>query len=99
MIKVSACLTVRNEEKHIHKCIESIKDVVDEIIVVDGYSIDKTVEICKEYTDNIYFQKPQGFVEPDRIFALEKANGNLILVIDAAETLSKELQGNLRHLT
>lgn len=99
MTRISACLVVRNEEKFVRNCLESIKDIVDEIIVVDGDSTDKTVEICKEYTDKIYFRKPQGFVEPDRIFALEKATGDWILVIDADETLSKELRGNLRYLT
>ena len=46
--KISACLVVRNEEKIIKKCLDSIKDVVDEIIIVhDGEYNDKTLKICK----------------------------------------------------
>lgn len=99
MTKISTCLVVRNEEKVIRNCLESIRDIVDEIIVVDGESSDKTADICKIYTDKIYYRKPQGFVEPDRLFALEKATGEWILVIDADETLSKDLHDNLRNLT
>ena len=58
--KISACIITKNEEKHIRKCLESIKNVVDEIVIVDGYSIDKTIDICKEYTDKIYIQKFSG---------------------------------------
>jgi len=45
--KISACLTVGNEENNIRRCLESLK-WVDEIVVVDSFSKDRTVEICKE---------------------------------------------------
>lgn len=98
-VKISACLVVRNEERVIRKCLESIKDVVDEMIVVDDYSTDKTVEICKRYTEKVYLNDSGGYIEPNRTFALEKATGGWILVVDADEELSKSLQMDLRTFT
>lgn len=98
-MKISACVVVRNEEKNIETCLKSFKDVVDEIIIVDGNSTDKTAQICRKYTDKIYFRQPQGFVEPDRQFALEKAAGDWVLVLDADEELTEELHDNLKNLT
>ncbi len=97
-IRISACIIVKNEENCIRKCLESIKKVVDEIVVVDGYSEDKTVEICREYTDKVYLHNWSGSFSKERNFSISKATNDWILVIDADETLSKELQDNLRHL-
>ena len=98
-IMITACIVVRNEDKYIKECLESLKTAVDEIVIIDGFSTDNTVNICKEYTDKIYYRKPQGFVEPDRPFSLQKASGDWILVIDGDERLSNNLQINLKNLT
>lgn len=96
---ISACLVVYNEEKVIRHCLESIKDVVDEIIVVhDGECQDKTLEICSEYTDKIFVREHFGACETNRVFAFEQASGDWILQIDADEFLSDELKYNLRTL-
>ncbi|MCK5602885.1 glycosyltransferase family 2 protein [Candidatus Pacearchaeota archaeon] len=97
--KISACIITKNEEKHIRKCLESIKNVVDEIVIVDGYSIDKTIDICKEYTDKIYIQKFSGSFAEERTTSVSKASHDWILQIDADETLSEKLQTYLRDLT
>ena len=49
MIKLSGVIITYNEQEHLRKCLSSLVDVVDEIIVVDSYSTDKTDEICKEF--------------------------------------------------
>lgn len=54
MIGISLCMIVKNEEGVLARCLESIKDVVDEIIIVDTGSTDKTKEIASEYTDKIF---------------------------------------------
>jgi glycosyltransferase involved in cell wall biosynthesis len=72
--------------------------VVDEIIIVDGYSTDKTVDICKEYTDKIYLHKFSGSFAVERNFSISKAIYDWILVIDGDETLSENLQNNLEDL-
>lgn len=96
---ISACISVRNEEDHIRRCLESINGVVDEIIVVHGGSCsDQTVEICREYTDDLFIRPKQGLPEPDLPFAFEQASGDWILKIDADEYLSQKIQDNLSEL-
>ena len=56
-MKISACVITKNEEKNIVRCLNSIKDIVDEIIVVDTGSNDKTINIAEKYTNNIYHYK------------------------------------------
>lgn len=98
--KISACLVVYNEEKCVERCLDSIKNVVDEIIVVhDGECKDKTLEICGKYTNNIFVREHVGVAEPHRPFSYEKASGDWILQVDADEFLSGELKGKIRSLT
>lgn len=96
---ISACLVVYNEEKLIRRCLESIKDVVDEIIIIhDGPCKDKTLDICKEYTDKVYVGKRRGIAEPHRPETFRKASSEWILWIDADEFLSEGLKKNIRKL-
>ena len=88
--KISACLVVHNEEKVIRRCLDSIKNVVDEIIVVhDGPCTDKTMEIAREYGAKIYEQPFNGEAEKHRPFSYRMTSGAWILQIDADEYLSK----------
>lgn len=97
--KISACLVVYNEEKCVERCLDSIKNVVDEIIIVhDGKCGDGTLEICKKYTNNIYVRKHFGVAEPHRPFSFERATGDWILQIDADEFLSDELKNKIPEL-
>ncbi len=99
-IKISACLVIRNEEKVIRRCLDSIKDVMDEIIIVhDGKCDDKTIDICKEYTNKIFVRDYIGEAEPHRPFCYSMASGEWILWIDADEFLSEELKKSLRDMT
>ncbi len=91
-IFVSGCVITYNNEKTIKNCLNSLRGCVDEIIIVDGYSRDKTVKICKTYTKKIYFCKEKRNFAKIRNFALSKATGDWILFIDADEVLSKELR-------
>ncbi|TCP19985.1 glycosyl transferase family 2 [Scopulibacillus darangshiensis] len=54
MIKISLCMIVKNEEAVICRCLDSVKDLVDEINIVDTGSTDRTKEIIKQYTDRIF---------------------------------------------
>jgi glycosyltransferase involved in cell wall biosynthesis len=99
MEKISACLVVYNEEKLIRRCLESLRDVVDEIILVhDGECTDRTLEIAKEYGAKIFVRDHKGFCEHHRPFCCKQASYNWILQIDADEFLSAELRNNLRSL-
>lgn len=98
MTRISAILIVRNAESTVGRCLDSFADIVDEIIVVDGNSFDNTVQICRNYTDNIFSRKPRGYVESERNYAISKSSGDWILYIDADEYLSKDLRNSLREL-
>lgn len=96
---ISACLVVYNEEKIIQRCLESLKGVVDEIVVVhDGPCKDRTLDICKLYTDKIFIRDRIGVAEPHRPFSFQVATGDWVLLIDADEVLSPNLHENLRGL-
>jgi glycosyltransferase involved in cell wall biosynthesis len=99
MEKISACLVVINEEKLIGRCLESLRGVVDEIILVhDGDCSDKTLVIAKEYGAKIFVRPFYGVAEGQRPFSYEQASNNWILQIDADEFLSEELRSSLRSL-
>ena len=95
---ISVVLVVKNEEKNIEKCLSSVKDFADEIVVVDDGSIDKTVGIAKKFTDKIYHHESAGYVEPARNFAISKATGDWILILDADEELPSSLAKMLREI-
>jgi tetratricopeptide (TPR) repeat protein len=87
---LSACLIVKNEEKLIEQCLDSIKDVVDEIIIVDTGSTDNTIEIAKKWTGKIYFHEWQNSFSEARNYSISYATGDWILIIDADEKLEKD---------
>jgi len=88
---ISCCMIVKNEEVFLEKCLESVKDYVDEIIIVDTGSTDKTVEIAGRYTDKVYFHPWEGSFSKARNQALSYATSDWIFIIDGDEEL---LEGN-----
>lgn len=97
--KISACLVIYNEEKVLERCLESIKNLVAEIIVVhDGECTDKSLEIAKKYTDNIFVRPHIGIAEPHRSFTFTKARHNWILQIDADEYFDQADLKNISEL-
>lgn len=87
---ISACMIVKNEEAFLSQCLESIKDFVDEIIIVDTGSTDRTVEIAKRYTDKIYFHPWEDSFSKARNQAPAYATCDWIFQIDADEELVQE---------
>ena len=92
--KISASLIVKNESKYIKLCLESIKDLVDEIVIVDTGSTDNTKEICKQYTDKIYDYKWNNSFADARNFALSKCTGDWIFRVDGDEEAPIDLKVN-----
>jgi len=90
---ISICIISFNEEQNIRRCLESAT-WADEIIVVDSMSQDKTVEIVREYTDNVYQKAWPGYVE-QKNFALSKAKGEWILSVDADEEITESLRNEI----
>ncbi|MGD8593365.1 MAG: glycosyltransferase family 2 protein [Gammaproteobacteria bacterium] len=97
MPKISACIISFNEEKKIEDCLKSLQPVVDEIIVVDSLSTDKTLEIVAKYTDKIFEQKFLGHVEQKNL-AVSKASHDWILSLDCDERLSAQLQDSIKNI-
>ncbi len=85
---LSLCMIVKNEEENIGRCLASVKPVVDEMIVVDTGSTDRTIDIAKAFGAQVYdFEWTNNFAEA-RNFSLSKAAGDWILVLDADEVIS-----------
>lgn len=96
-MKITATIISLNEEKNIAKCLESLREVVDEIVVVDSLSKDKTQEICERYGVRFISQKFLGYAE-QKNFAASFANNDYIFSIDADEYLSEKLRLSLLKL-
>ena len=97
-ITISLCMIVKNEEKVLARCLDSVADLMDEIVIVDTGSTDRTKEIAARYTDQIY-----DFVWIDdfsaaRNFAFSKAHMDYIYSADADEVLDEENRARYRLL-
>ena len=93
-VKVSAVIITFNEEKNIERCLLSIKDIVDEIVVVDSYSKDSTREICEKY-QVLFIEHPfEGHIE-QKNWAKDQAHYDFILSLDADEALDNDLQKSI----
>lgn len=97
-MKISVVINTFNEEANLRRCLESIKDLVDEIVVVDMHSSDGTVAIAKKFGAKVFQHQYTRFVEPARNFALRHAQGDWILVMDADEELPKTLATKLKEI-
>ena len=90
MKNLSVVIITYNEEAHISNCIESVKPVADEIIVLDCYSTDKTVEIARAKGAVIHESKFRGYIEQKNL-ALKYASHDFVLSLDADEMLDDSL--------
>jgi glycosyltransferase involved in cell wall biosynthesis len=91
MEKLSVVLITYNEELNIKPCLESVK-WADEIILVDQTSVDRTVEIAKNYTDKIFMTAHKGICNPDREFGINKASHEWIFLLEADERIDEKLK-------
>lgn len=91
MTKISLVINTYNEEAMIEDCIKSALPFVDEAIVVDMHSTDKTVEYATALGAKIFFFEHTGIVEPARNFALQQATGDWVLLLDADERIPETL--------
>lgn len=90
MKQISLCLIVKNEEDVIERCLNSVKDVVDEIVVVDTGSSDSTIEKVKKYTNKIYNFRWNDNFAAARNYSFSKATKDYIFWMDADDVLIKE---------
>lgn len=98
MITVSLCMIVKNEEKILARCLDTVADLADEIVIVDTGSEDATKEIARRYTDKIYDFRWTDDFSAARNFAFSKAEMEYIYSADADEVLSEENRARFRLL-
>ncbi|WP_431086425.1 glycosyltransferase [Paenibacillus sp. 8b26] len=86
---IALCMIVKNEEQYLRRCLDSVKDKVDQIIIVDTGSTDATVDIAKEYTNEVYNFKWVNDFSAARNEAIKYATSDYILIMDADEYLDE----------
>jgi glycosyltransferase involved in cell wall biosynthesis len=95
-MSITAVIITKDEERNITACLESLR-WVDEIIVVDACSSDRTVEIARQYTDRVFVRSWPGF-GPQKNFGIDQATGDWILVVDADERVTGPLREEITAL-
>lgn len=93
-MRLSVVIITFNEEKNIGRCIESVRNVADEIIVVDSNSADNTVAIAARLGAKVRLQPFLGYVEQKNM-ALSLAENEFVLSLDADEALDKTLEASI----
>jgi glycosyltransferase involved in cell wall biosynthesis len=91
MQKLSVVIITHNEEENILRCIDSVREFVDEILVVDSFSTDRTVEICGTSGCRVISHPFEGYGQQKQ-FGVEQAGNNWILSLDADEVVSPDLK-------
>jgi glycosyltransferase involved in cell wall biosynthesis len=97
-MKLSVCLATYNEESNISECLESIKELADEIVIVDGSSTDSTVLLSQKYTDNILVTDNPLIFHINKQKAIDRAKGEWILLLDADERVGAKLASEIREV-
>ena len=98
VVKISFITFTKNSEDRIGRLLNHVKDIVDEIIVVDGCSTDRTVEIAKTFGAKVYTRRSWGYPDPDRMFAVKKTSYEWVLHLDDDERLCSKLKMNFRKI-
>lgn len=96
MTTISALILTYNEEDNIEDCLKSLI-WCNEIIVIDSYSDDQTVEIARKYTDKVYQRIFDDFAS-QRNYGLDKVSSEWVLVIDADERVTYELKEEIQQV-
>lgn len=94
MAGISVCCLTFNSERTIRRTLESVKQIADEIIIVDSYSTDRTIEIARDYTDKIYYRNYQ-YHGLQMNYAIELCSYDWVFCIDSDEFLNEDM---IRHI-
>jgi glycosyltransferase involved in cell wall biosynthesis len=94
MVKISVVIITFNEERNIARCLDSVKEIADEILVVDSLSTDGTKHICHSFGARFIEHPFQGYIEQKNV-ALDLAKYDHVLSLDADEALSDELKASI----
>lgn len=97
MVQLTVAIITYNEENNIARCIGSVKEIADEILVVDSFSTDKTEEICLKFGARFIKNPFAGHIEQKNV-ALDLATHDYVLSLDADEALSPELLNSIKAI-
>jgi glycosyltransferase involved in cell wall biosynthesis len=95
---LSLCMIVKNEQKHLARCLQSVKPVVDEMIVVDTGSSDRTKDIATAFGAKVFDSPWTGDFSVARNYSLAQATGDWVLILDADEVIARQDHEELRKL-
>ena len=98
MAKLTVALATYNEEKNLKACLSSIKNIADEIVIVDGTSTDNTVEVAKEFGAKVQIRQNEKIFHINKQKALEMATNEWILQLDADEIVSEKLAEEIKKI-
>lgn len=96
---ISTVIVTFNESEKLNNCLSSIKDFADEIVVVDLESNDETKKIAEKYQTKFFSHPPVPYVELVRNYAISKASGDWILILDPDESLTQDLKEKLKNIS
>lgn len=94
-MSVSVAINTLNEEKNLPFALRSVRSWVDEIVVVDMHSDDRTVRIAESFGARVYTHERLGFADPARAFAISRTTGDWVLILDADEVIPARLAARL----
>ena len=97
-MKLSVAITTYNEEQNIVSCLGPLKNWADEIVVVDGTSTDKTVELAKKYGAKVIITDNKPIFHINKQAAIDECKGNWILQLDADEVVTDELKKEIDEI-
>jgi glycosyltransferase involved in cell wall biosynthesis len=95
-MKISVMIIAKDEEKSIATCLDSVR-FADEVVVIDDYSKDSTVKLAKQHGAKVYQRTLDGFAS-QKNFGIKKCCNKWVLILDADESLTKELQSEIEAL-
>lgn len=96
--KLSVVLAVHNEEANLSRCLEAVKGLADEIVIVDGESTDQTVDIARAFGAKVIKTTNKAMFHTNKQMAIDAANGDWILQLDADEVVDRELRGKIEEI-
>src|SRR3990167_648830 len=95
---ISLCMIVKNEEKYLGQCLNSVKEIVNEVIITDTGSTDKTKEIAKKFKAKIFDFKWNDDFSEARNESLKHATKEWILVLDADEIINRDDLNKIKEI-
>lgn len=98
MITLSVSIIAHNEAKQLKDCLDSLKGIADEIVVIDCESNDNTKEVAYQYTNNVYSRRNLMNLNVNKQFGIDQCTKDWVLYLDPDEKLSDDLRQNLKKI-